>query len=405
MNELQEDGYSGQKNRRAVVSVVYRYVPAYRAPFYEALRVELAAVGVELRLIYGQPTGRDVSRGDAATIGWGTRIRNRVLRIGSKDVIWQPALPHLRGSDLIIVEQASRLLLNYVLSFGRRCGLVKRIAYWGHGRNFQQDSASALAEWIKRRASVRADWWFAYNAASVDIVKSLGFPPERITDVQNAIDDSSLRASLEGVTPSRLDEFRRRFGIEGRNICVFIGSLYPDKRLGYLLDAAEIIRSHVGDFELLVVGAGPDEGVLRAFATERPWVHELGFQDSEVRACALRASRLMLIPGAVGLAVIDSFVSECPLVTVAGRAHGPEYGYLADGVNGISLSEDSTALDYAEIVIGLLGDDAALERLREGCSSRAGSLTLEQMVNRFAGGIMSALQAGSRPAQGGPEPR
>lgn len=392
LHQSRDDSTAMNRDRRAVVSVVYRYVPAYRAPFYEALHAELAARGVELRLIYGQPTGRDGTRGDAAEITWGTRIRNRVLRVGSKDVIWQPALPYLRASDLIIVEQASRLLLNYVLAAGRRVGLVKRIAYWGHGRNFQMDSASALAEWVKRRASSRADWWFAYNAASVEVVRSLGFPEEKITDVQNTIDDSALRTSLDRLTPSQLSGFSRRFNINSHNVCVFTGSLYPDKRLGYLLDAAEIIRSQVHDFELVVIGAGPDDDVLRAFAADRPWVHQLGFQDAEVRACALRSSRLMLIPGAVGLAVIDAFVAGCPLVTVDGRAHGPEYGYLVDGVNGVSLPEASTAADYADAVVGLLRDEAAIERLRTGCSERAANLTLEEMVKRFSDGVVRALQ-------------
>ncbi|MDP2422761.1 MAG: glycosyltransferase [Bacteroidales bacterium] len=314
-----------------------------------------------------------------------------MLRVGSKEIIWQPAVSHLRGSDLIIVEQASRLILNYFLWTGRRLGFVRRIALWGHGRNFQQDSASPLAEWVKRRESVHADWWFAYNAASVEVVSSLGFPRERITDVQNAIDDTSLRASLVGVTQAHLDDFLRKHDIGGGHVGLFVGSLYSHKRLGYLFEAADIIRSRIPDFELLVVGAGPDGGVLRDFAKARPWVHALGHQDSQVRACALRASRLMLIPGAVGLAVIDSFVAECPLVTVDGNAHGPEYGYLVNGVNGISLSQDAQAPQYAEVVVGLLGDSDELDHLREGCASSAGTLTMDEMVRRFSEGIVCAL--------------
>jgi exopolysaccharide biosynthesis WecB/TagA/CpsF family protein len=34
----------------------------------------------------------------------------------------------------------------------------------------------------------KVDWWFAYNDLSAGIVRSLGYPEERITSVQNAID-------------------------------------------------------------------------------------------------------------------------------------------------------------------------------------------------------------------------
>src|SRR6266536_4368128 len=49
------------------------------------------------------------------------------------------------------------------------------------------------AEAVKRVASRLPHWWFAYTEGSRARVEALGFSPERITVVQNAVDTAGLR--------------------------------------------------------------------------------------------------------------------------------------------------------------------------------------------------------------------
>jgi glycosyltransferase involved in cell wall biosynthesis len=98
------------------------------------------------------------------------------------------------------------------------------------------------------------------------------------------------------------------------------------------------------------------------------------------------------MPGVVGLTVIDSFALEVPMVTVDLPGHGPEIDYLTHGVNGIMLPTGTTPKEYAQAVHDLLADDALHERLQDGCRQGAQTYTIEKMVERFATGVLAAIE-------------
>ena len=104
----------------------------------------------------------------------------------------------------------------------------------------------------------------------------------------------------------------------------------------------------------------------------------------------------MLLPGVVGLSVLDAFAMEVPLVTIELSGHGPEIDYLRDGENGLKLPAGTGPQGYAEAVAALLSDGARYERLKEGCRSAAQVYTLEAMVGRFADGVLEALRSSPR---------
>ena len=90
--------------------------------------------------------------------------------------------------------------------------------------------------------------------------------------------------------------------------------------------------------------------------------------------------------------MVDSFAAGCPLVTVDLDLHSPEIEYLQDGVNGVCLPAGTSPAAYAEAVAGLLDDPARLEVLREGCRQAAATYTLAAMVDRYAEGLLRALE-------------
>ena len=199
-------------SQRTVV-IVYKTLPHYRVAFFELLKVRLAELGICLRLIIGQPSGEQLLKNDVAEIEWAEFVRSRYLRIGRRELIWQPVSSQLQNADLIVVEQAGRLLLNYWLVVRRLFGL-NRLALWGHGLNRNVTASSPVGEWIKRRLLRSCDWWFAYAPSTVTYLEKAGVEPEIITNVENAIDTVSLRTAL-----SELAE-NDRIGIQiGRASC------------------------------------------------------------------------------------------------------------------------------------------------------------------------------------------
>jgi glycosyltransferase involved in cell wall biosynthesis len=370
--------------------MVFKYLLHHRKAFCEHLRDELDAQGIELRLIHGQPGPEDAPRQDAADLTWACRIRNTVIPLGRRELFWQPALPLLRGADLVVVNDASKLLLNYVLFLQQALGR-RRIALLGHGFNARRRPGTRPGEWMKGVISRQAHWWFAYNDVSAAAVERLGVPRDRITSIHNAIDTQALVAARDAVTTAQLETLRSTLQIRGRNVGLFVGGMYEDKLLPLLIAACRLVREAIPDFEMIFIGAGPDEGIVRAAAAEHPWMRYLTprFESDKVPYCML--AKVLLLPGAVGLTVLDSFALQLPLVTIADRYHGPEIAYLEAEVNGVVLPASTGPSDYAAEVVRLLRDDSRLAFLRDGCAQASAVYTAEEMARRFSHGLVLAL--------------
>lgn len=373
------------------VVIFYKSIPQYRRRFYELLRERLAMDGIGLELIYGRPAIEDAAKADSVDLSWAVKAGSRSVRFAGRELIWQKGLTRLRYGDLVIVEQASKLLLNYVLFALHRCGFI-RLAFWGHGKSTRSTPLTTVGERAKAFMSRRMWWWFAYNERGARFVRSLGYPEHRITSVGNSIDTRALVTAASNVNASSLVELRSRLGIRGDNVCVFVGGMYEDKRLPFLLSACEFIHNRLPDFEMVFVGDGPETELVRAAAAQREWLHHVGAKFDEERVPYLMLGKLMLMPGAVGLAVLDAFCLEVPLVTIDVPYHGPEIEYLVDGTNGVIVERGSDARRYAAVVAELLIDDDARARLQEGCRESRERYSIECMAQRFADGVVGAMR-------------
>ena len=377
--------------RKASVAIVQASLPHYRVPVFEAMRELLETADVELRLIHGTTRGLGGSHWDQAVIPWAEVVPTRTFSLGSMRADWRGVLRMTQGSDLVIVEQALQRLENYVLLARQAVG-GPRVAFWGHGRNFQSRSSNSLREHLKARLSQLPAWWFTYNSRSTDVVLGLGFPEDRITTVNNAIATGELIELRSSITPLSVASLYEHLGIGGEDVCVFAGGLYPEKRLEFLVRAADLIRSHRPRFELIVMGDGVCRPNLDDLARSRPWLHAVGPQFGAEKVGLFAGARLLLMPGLVGLVVLDAFALETPIVTTSVQYHSPEIAYLEPDVNGIMLPAETSAEGYAAAVMRLLDDSARLERLREGCRVAARRYSVEDMARRFTDGILQAVR-------------
>lgn len=379
---------------RARVVIVQERLLQYRQRFFELLRDHLADRGVELVLIHSNPaSGQDVA-GDAVHLPWATRVPKATLQLGRRQLVWQRCYGLLQDSDLVIVEQATRHLLNYLLVAEQRLGR-RPVALWGHGRNFRVTDASRSAEWVKRRLFRRVHWWFAYTPLSADVVAATGFPRERVTVVQNAFDTRELAEAIAAVDPTTIQGLREKRCLDGAQVGLYIGGLFAEKRLDYLFAAADEIRAENERFALMIVGGGTERPSVEAFARTRPWVHDVGPCFRTEKAALLRLADVLLVPAAAGLVILDAFTAEVPLVISAHLPHGPEVAYLRDGVNALVVDDGGSAVRYGRAVAALLRDEGLRQRLAAGCRAEQGRYTVEHMVERFGDGVLAALESSS----------
>ncbi len=366
----------------------------YRIGFFEGLHKSCSAMGVELYLVHGQPTLREEQKRDVGNLSWADVVKNRYLSIANRDVLWQPFPAQHRDADMVVLMQENRLLSNYPWLFLR--GLHKtKLAYWGHGRNFQAQRPTGFLEKWKQFLVGRVDWWFAYTDMTKDILLADGYPAERITVLDNAIDNESFVADLASFSDEQLAAFRGELGLPATaQVGLYCGSLYPDKRLDYMVAAADKIKAALPDFHLLIIGDGPSAAEIKQAALSRPWLQWLGVRKGVEKAGYFRLAHVVLNPGLVGLHVLDSFCAGVPMVTTSDARHSPEIAYLKNGENGLVVTGDADA--YATAIIALLQNPVRYAQLQTGALAGAQRYTLQNMVEHFAEGIERCLLMGRK---------
>lgn len=369
--------------------VCYLYPPAYhyRSAFNERLRVVLLKQNVEYVVIYSELGTKQRFKNDTIDIPWGVKAPITRLPFGLE---YQHAILEALSCDLVIVQQENKLLLNYLLNV-LSAARLKRVAFFGHGRNFQSRNPRGRGERFKKFWATKVNWWFGYTDETRRHIERLGFPSNRITVFNNAVDTSEVRQQIAAATPERLAERRREIGIAHERVGIFVGSLYPDRRLQFLVDAADRIRARLPDFMLVVVGGGEQLPLMQELAATRPWVKVLGPRFGADKVELMLLAQLFLMPGLVGLAVVDAGAAALPTVTTAFPYHSPEIAYVEHGVNGVVVQDWEDPQAYAEAVVNLLNDPDRLAAMRSAAERMAADLTIEAMADRFADGVLKAL--------------
>jgi glycosyltransferase involved in cell wall biosynthesis len=384
--QLQLQRPDGYRSRPRVL-IVERQLLHYRVDFYERLRARLAERGVELQLLVGQGTPAEKLKRNEAFLDWSVSIPTRYFL--NHRLCWQPYGRYARAADLVIVMHENKILYNLWLMLVRR---PRRLAFWGHGANLQSAHPQGWKERFKRWTVGRADWWYAYTDLSARLIADAGFPPERTTVVRNAVDTEIMGRMCGAVDGAAIAARRRELALEAGPVSLYLGSLYKEKRLDFLIAAVQEVRRSVPGFQLLIAGAGPEQALVDAAVATHPWIRALGTLHGRDKALAMALSDLMLNPGLVGLGILDSFCSGKPMFTTDCGMHSPEIAYLDSGVNGVMTANDVGS--YAAAIVATLRSPEQMARLRAGARDSAGGYTLEDMAERLSSGIASALAVG-----------
>lgn len=367
------------------VVIVQRRLTDYREPLFNQMRDSLLEKNINLRLLYGQPTESEASKGDAGELSWAEQIQCKYFFDGK--VCWQSFGKQTRNSDLVIVTQENKLIYNLIaLTLNR----PKKIAFWGHGANLQSKNRAGLKELFKRWTTKKADWWFAYTSMSVDLVVRQGYPIDKITDLENSIDTAELQKEFASITDDEVDALRQQFGFD-RDVLVglYLGSLYEEKRIDFLIDAATQIHKENPSFRMIVIGDGPLREKVKAASQQNSWMIYVGGKRGREKSVYLKLTDFFLNPGMVGLGILDTFVAGKPVVTTDCGIHSPEVAYLQNGVNGV-ISKN-TLQDYVEQVNQLILNSTYRERLGAAAKQSIHRYSVENMASNFCNGILKVL--------------
>ncbi|WP_426191509.1 glycosyltransferase family 4 protein [Massilia sp. DWR3-1-1] len=381
-----------QEMKKDPVVVLFQYrIFHYRKELLLLLREKLAAAGVKLELVYGQAYGDEILKNDVATLDWGHQVNNWYFPIKEKkDLCWQPLPKSVQKPDMVIFMQENRLLSNYFWILQSKLGRT-RTAFWGHGRDFQSKAPGGLRERWKNWTIKSVDWWFAYTAMTLDVLKDSGFPSSRTTLLNNSIDTAGFQREANAVSADDLATLRAQFGIaDGAPVGLFCGSLYPDKKPEFMIAAADLIHRRHGNFHFIVIGDGQSAPDMRVAALTRPWMHCVGVKRGTDKAALFKLASFVINPGLVGLHVLDAFALSLPMLTTRTALHSPEIAYLEHGKTGLITDDDPSA--FADCALALIEDPVYAATMRENCQRASLDYSVDRMASRFAEGIMRCLR-------------
>ena len=381
---------SPNRDEEPVVTVLLKNCHQYRVGFYQHLRKILTEKGITLRVVVGSGLAEDVAKGDTAEMPWAETRAFTTVKVAGKELLWQPGFDLIRDSDLIITEQASKQIFNMLLAaVPERVGT--RFAFWGHGRNFQSSIEGSVGEGLKRWMTRRADWFFSYNDLSTEAAIDFGMDPDRVTPVMNSTDTVHIRNVRSTLASNTSESIREELGLGDGPVALYLGGIYGHKRPQFLVDTATRIRELVPDFQMLVIGSGSQAHIVEEAAQRHSWFHHVGACYGDERVALAQVASIQLMPGLVGLNIVDAFAMGIPTVTTSIDYHSPEVEYLIHDVNGVFTPANATPDEFAHAAADLLTDEPRLARLQRGAEQSGRDLSVEEMAQRFADGVVQAL--------------
>lgn len=371
------------------ILIIQRVIPDYRVSFFVELEKQLRTRGIVLSLIAGKPPrGRAVKE-----------CRDELSFVVKTDninfcraIYWmRRAISEAKKYDLVIFEQANGALHLHGIFLRRFFRQSPKIAFWGHGANLNKSQPHLIRDTWRNYWSGKVDWWFAYTDRSVKLVAECGFPRDRITNVQNAIDTSELRVAREQLGELQIKRVREDlFGDSSSALTgVFCGRLVALKWIPFLLESLAYIKCEIPSFRMIIVGDGPAGYLVEDFCKSNSWCVHVGAQHGKDRVPYLAQGDLWLNPGMTGLSILDAFALGLPFLTTENGIHSPEIEYLQPGVNGNVCRAEIKA--FADMAVALLKDTACLERLKSEALSSGKKYTIHNMAENMAHGIELAL--------------
>jgi len=373
-------------------------IPVYRRAFYDRLS---QIRNREYVVIYGDPEpDSGILAAEPPFDFPSIYVRNRFLRLFGRSIAFQSAVrPIMAGqfSALVVGHEVKYIASDLLLVIFRLLG--RPVLLWGHGRTndyFKRQRSPAgrflgrAVEWLKSRMIRIASGYMAYTEKGAEYVARTGMPKDRISVLWNTIDTTEAIEAARTAQGLNRDELRAGFGLsKDAIVLLFIGRLYPPKRVEALFAAARRLRDAGAPIEVLVVGTGPDEEALRRATANDGWCHFLGpIFEAKPLSRIFRAADAVVLPGKVGLVINHSFAYGLPVITCRQEVQPPEIEYLKDGSNGLILDGDDGLFrglkDFAE-------SRELQDRLTAGAIATQQELDLQNMVERFDAAVSRVL--------------
>ena len=256
-------------------------------------------------------------------------------------------------------------------------------------------TGNGLRGLMRRTLARGADALLPYGEKGAAACRAIGIDPARLFITGNSVDIENIRAMRAGLSEAAVQAARLEHRLGDDPVFLFVGRLYPSKRVDMVIDAVRDLRRAGRRCRLLIVGDGVDAARLKAMAEDDPDIRFAGAIFNEAPLIPLFAlATAVVVPGAIGLITAHAFAHDVPVVSCRDTdGHGPEFAYLADGINAL-LADAGTAGSLTAVLDRLLTEPDLLARLRAGARRTADGLGIDRPVRTTLEAVRAALGDG-----------
>lgn len=301
-------------------------------------------------------------------------------------LLWRRKLLRLAFADFDAYLLTWDTCLSYPLFILLARMMGKKVYAWGHGVKDKTHPGWPLDRWMINRL----DGFFTYGERGRERMIELGFPADKIHTVYNSL---STPVDPESQLSLKSDVLSRHFGNDLPTV-VFTGRLTRVKRIDALIEMAAHHRREGLEYNLLIVGDGPErraleEEAVRLGMTDRVWFYGECFDETRLNTL-LYNSDLCCSPGNVGLTALHAMTYGVPVISHDDfTTQMPEYEIITPGVNG-DLFKAGDQADMERKVSAWLSSHAdaqSREAVRREChaaiNGRWNSLSQIEVFRRF----------------------
>jgi glycosyltransferase involved in cell wall biosynthesis len=299
----------GSLNFSGRLGLQQRVLPAYRAPFLDALA---ATCEKGMSVFAGQPRPEEaISTTDELQVAQFSPAHNRHIGQISTPfyLCWQSGIVSWLGEwnpDILIVEanpryMSTRRAVNWMHARSRP------VLGWGLGVPQVDGSLGRARKPGRQRFLGMFDGVIAYSLRGAEEYRAQGIPEDRVFVATNAV-----VSPPEGPPPHRPDI------LVDRPTVLFVGRLQDRKRIDNLIRACAALPDKLQP-NLWVVGDGPAKSRLQYLAGEiYPQAEFPGTLLGPDLEAYFRKADLFVLPGTGGLAVQQAMAYGLPVVVAEG---------------------------------------------------------------------------------------
>ena len=330
--------------KKIKVAIVYHCIAHYREPIFRALCLN-EKNNIEYTLISGtydhSPSLKtvDVIKSKQDLTDGGLRWRIIGNTWFAKKILWQKGLVKLALSkefDVIIYLGSVYYVSTWVSCFIARMAGRKTLM-WSHGFLRMENG---LKGWVRSHFYKLSDGMLLYHNRAKEIFIEKGFDPNKLDVLYNSLnveEQKNVRCTI--TEQDRKIAKAKLFNNPDSPTLLWIGRLTATRKLGMVLEAVEKLSLTGNDFNVLIIGDGPEKNNLQMLVAEKQLNDRVVFygacHDENELGPLISMSDLCVAPGEVGLTCMHSLVYGTPVMTHDNPdCQGPEYEAINPGLSG-----------------------------------------------------------------------